>query len=367
LRKKNKPILPIQSLIGLTTRRRNNTVVDFGDGLITYEGQRFRPNLSIQGGCPDPVMDHKDLWLKETIGRFEVTEKLLGTLPRNTRPKDKVSHDHDGGYRHSRKAYGGKTRFGKKPPAEPLISCAGDVRCAHDAFVKTKNWLKAYPAKPIKVDSSPLNDTGITWRGDYILVNNVACTSNIAGPQDCHQGRDSTHNDDSDGHAGFSFTKISSTGAALPASATSWYCVKDNVTGLVWEKKTDDGGIHDKDNSYRWGGKTSLGSGFGTYYDDWDGLVDGSNNENLCGFSDWRAPTIKELENLAGFGSINPAIDTGYFPNTRSSRFWLASPIAYLSLYAWGVSFSRGNLVKRVLYILDCRSCYCSFAMTNRW
>ena len=28
--------------------------------------------------------------------------------------------------------------------------------------------------------------------------------------------------------------------------------VRDNVTGLFWEVKTDDGSIHDKDNTYTW-------------------------------------------------------------------------------------------------------------------
>jgi len=28
--------------------------------------------------------------------------------------------------------------------------------------------------------------------------------------------------------------------------------VRDNVTGLIWENKTDDGTIHDKNNQYTW-------------------------------------------------------------------------------------------------------------------
>jgi len=32
-----------------------------------------------------------------------------------------------------------------------------------------------------------------------------------------------------------SYTKLDSSGNALPVSATSWVMVKDNVTGLVWE------------------------------------------------------------------------------------------------------------------------------------
>ena len=28
--------------------------------------------------------------------------------------------------------------------------------------------------------------------------------------------------------------------------------MRDNVTGLIWEVKTDDGSVHDKDNTYCW-------------------------------------------------------------------------------------------------------------------
>ena len=191
----------------------------------------------------------------------------------------------------------------------------------------------------------PLNDTGITWGGDYPEGNNATCTSNIDASQDCHQGRDATHNDPTDGHGGFSYTKLDHSGNSLPASAITWSCVRDNVTGLVWEGKTDDGGIHDKDNTYRWGGKTALGTGYGTYYPDWDTLVDGSNTERLCGFSDWRVPTHSELQGLVHYGRSNPAIDTGYFPNTPASHFWSSSPSGYSMYSAWYVSFSYGATI----------------------
>ena len=190
---------------------------------------------------------------------------------------------------------------------------------------------------------SKLNDTGITWGGNYPEGNTTTCTSTVDAPQDCHQGRDATHNDNSDGHGGFSFTKLDQSGNSLPASAPTWSCVRDNVTNLVWEVKTDDGTIHDKDNTYRWGGKTARGTGYGTYYPDWDTLVDGSNTERLCGFSDWRVPTRAELQGLVHYGRTNPAIDTDYFPNTPTASFWSASPDAYSSYGSWAVDFIRGS------------------------
>ncbi|ETR64770.1 MAG: hypothetical protein OMM_15368, partial [Candidatus Magnetoglobus multicellularis str. Araruama] len=49
-----------------------------------------------------------------------------------------------------------------------------------------------------------------------------------------------------------SFTKLDDQGNDLSDTATEWTMVRDNVTGLIWEVKTDDGSVHDKDNTYTW-------------------------------------------------------------------------------------------------------------------
>ena len=141
----------------------------------------------------------------------------------------------------------------------------------------------------------------------------------------------------SGGVAGFDFTRLSAGGSQYAGSGNynsdPWGCVRDNHTGLTWEVKTDDGGIHDKDNTYRWGGKTSLVNesarteSWGNFYDDWDTLVDGSNNESFCGFADWRVPTQMELMTMTNKDTFNPAIDSNYFPNVRSSDYWSSSPM----------------------------------------
>jgi hypothetical protein len=195
-----------------------------------------------------------------------------------------------------------------------------------------------------------LNDTGIIWGGNYPTGNNTGCIGETIDEQDCKNGRDAqaiagTLNKVGAGHAGFDFTKLDASGNTLAATANSWSCVRDNVTGLVWEVKTlaGSGGIHDADNTYRWGGKTARLTGtFGTLYNDWDTLVDGSNNETLCGFSDWRVPSRKELEGLVNFNQGNPAIDSDNFPNTASSAFWSSSPDAWSEYDAWSVDFNNG-------------------------
>ena len=193
-----------------------------------------------------------------------------------------------------------------------------------------------------------LNDTGIDWGSDYTFGNNSDCSSNVPAPQDCDQGRDATDNDESDGHAGFSFTKLDSYGNALAANATNWSCVLDNISGLVWEVKVDDDSERDKDNIYRWGGLTAVGRDSsnreGDYYDDWNDLVNFTNSEQLCGFSDWRVPSRQELRSIVDYSHTNPSIDSDYFPNTRSSSYWSASPKVSDIDDAWQFDFHYGDV-----------------------
>ncbi len=130
-------------------------------------------------------------------------------------------------------------------------------------------------------------------------------------------------------------------------TTTPGLVVKDNVTGLVWEVKTDDTGIHDKDNTYRWGGITAIGKTHtgkkGTYYDDWTGLVNGTNSENLCGYNDWEVLTREELISIVNYNKTSLTIDENFFPNTSSAGYWSSSPDAVNSDYAWIVSFASGN------------------------
>jgi hypothetical protein len=161
-------------------------------------------------------------------------------------------------------------------------------------------------------------------------------------------------------------------GKALTNQAdTGHACVKDNVTGLIWEVKTDSG-TRGKTKFYRWGGLTAIGrdhdtdSREGDYYDDWNVLVNYANDTDnandtggaLCGFSDWRVPDKEELRSIVHFGKTEPAIDDNYFPNTQQSNntrntrqsklYWSSSPEAYIYRAsdvgnAWVLSFVDGD------------------------
>jgi hypothetical protein len=206
------------------------------------------------------------------------------------------------------------------------------------------NTTKATPKQ-----LSTLNDTGITTCSNG-SQNNLPCPVADFPNQDAQSGRDVSQNDNSNGRAGFNFVKISPTGAELPASATSWNCVQDKVTGLMWENKTDDGGLHDKDWRYSWyqpdstknggfAGYQNYGSCGGTSGCDTDAYVQAVNAVGWCGFKDWRMPSKAELYSIVDYSPDNSAIDTAYFPNTPSGGFWSSSPNARYSHDAWFVIF----------------------------
>jgi len=145
-----------------------------------------------------------------------------------------------------------------------------------------------------------------------------------------------------------SYTKLDSDGNTLPDSATSWAMVKDNITGLIWENKTDDGTIHDKDNTYTWydSNASSNGgnAGFPGNGTDTEDFIKTLNDANFGGHADWRLPTIKELAYLVN-NSIaypGPTIDANSFSDTRSSFYWSSSTLADNIYSAWGMSFDYG-------------------------
>jgi hypothetical protein len=91
--------------------------------------------------------------------------------------------------------------------------------------------------------------------------------------------------------------------------------VTDNTTGLMWEKKSYDGSIHDFNNSYTWSGPS-----FGT-----TNIMDGTITSSLlatinagggfAGHTDWRIPNRFELESLLNFQNVSPAVDSAFNMN----------------------------------------------------
>ncbi|MCF7992792.1 MAG: DUF1566 domain-containing protein [Thiohalocapsa sp.] len=205
-----------------------------------------------------------------------------------------------------------------------------------------------------------LNDSGVDWWTDGF---DGFLESEPAGypGQDASFGRDATDANDADGRAGFAFTKLDASGNPMAPTAGVWSCVRDNVTGLVWEAKQNDGGLHDRDDRFNWRQTDSALNGGSPGFEDEDGavcfgynagvsasycntqaFVERVNGAALCGATDWRMPTRGELRSIADYGVPEPAIDNLFFPNTAPGAYWSGTPLAEWESDAWLFYFSDG-------------------------
>ena len=121
-------------------------------------------------------------------------------------------------------------------------------------------------------------------------------------------------------------------------------------TGLEWEKKTDDGGIHDVNRTYTW--SATLPNPDGTAFDFIDQL-----NTSPCfaGHCDWRLPEVNRYGGTAELETIllpeapgscprvpDPCIDPIFGP-TAASSYWSATTTARCRpICAWLVHFAEG-------------------------
>ncbi|MEE9446662.1 MAG: DUF1566 domain-containing protein [Arenicellales bacterium] len=92
--------------------------------------------------------------------------------------------------------------------------------------------------------------------------------------------------------------KLSSNGTPLSPSSSSWACVRDNVTGLIWQN------LH-----------------FNNLYS-WNTLDSSTFTATSCGYTNWRMPTSLELLTIVKPSASNPAIDEGYFSYIFSYYYW---------------------------------------------
>src|SRR5262245_12016627 len=113
-------------------------------------------------------------------------------------------------------------------------------------------------------------------------------------------------------------------GATLTYTDNGDGTITDNNTKLMWEKKSDDGSIHDKDNVYSW-------------FNAFDVHVATLNATNFAGFNDWRVPNVKELLSIVNYAlaggatpKVSPEFDNSCTAGatvlsgscTAASRYW---------------------------------------------
>jgi hypothetical protein len=120
--------------------------------------------------------------------------------------------------------------------------------------------------------------------------------------------------------------------------------ITDTRTGLMWEKLSDDGTIHDKDAMYTWTNAFST-------------KVAMLNAGSFAGFTDWRVPNVNELQSLVSYGASYPAINAAFNAScaatcsvltcscTQPNAYWSSSTYQDISSNAWVVYFNDGYVV----------------------
>ena len=130
---------------------------------------------------------------------------------------------------------------------------------------------------------------------------------------------------------------LRSGGVAISSSSYLDYgdgTVVDLNTGLTWMRCAQ---------GQTWSGTSCTGIA-STYSGNQAAALTGT--QNFGPYSDWRVPSIRELQSIVERSVSSPAINTAVFPNTPVASFWSDTPKAsdYGVTQAWRVNFTRGYI-----------------------
>lgn len=114
--------------------------------------------------------------------------------------------------------------------------------------------------------------------------------------------------------------------------------ITDNVTGLMWEKLSRNGSVHEVSESYDWNSAFEK--------------IGALNDDSFAGYTDWRLPNQRELFSLLTFGGAAEQTISAVFRTdcqagcavttcscTSAARYWSATTDPFASSSAEGVDF----------------------------
>lgn len=191
-----------------------------------------------------------------------------------------------------------------------------------------------YRSADMAVVTGAMNDTGYDkcfGTVNSLGSNSADCaTAPAAAGQDGVKGRDANTSlvKTGAGPKGFDFTKLDVSGNELDDNASEWRCVRDNVTGRIWEVKQtdttivlnddfdDNASLYDGRRTFNFSGDTpAVTTGQVadvTFSGSVDHLIDQANNDELCGKTNWRLPSQQEMLGILDMSTLD--ISTTTYP-----------------------------------------------------
>lgn len=133
-----------------------------------------------------------------------------------------------------------------------------------------------------------------------------------------------------------------------------WACVQDNQSGMIWEVKRTEPGLHNIGNTYSWydpnqdtnggfAGKAKGGVCTGSDCDT-ESYIKAVNAEKLCGLDDWYLPSRYELNTIVDTSVPfpGPTLPKVFFPESLAGKYWTDTTFKTRRAGAWVWGFDQG-------------------------